>query len=167
MAYLPSPFKKIETKSAAAQIVPVAVSKPVEAPRVEIKPIPQLEPAPPVVATPAVVVAPMPVPTPPPAPVYPTDHVTIMQQAGVNAADYSAVEYIVTHESGWRYWVRNNEGSGATGLCQALPASKMASAGADYLDNPVTQMRWCNTYAISRYGSWQAAYNYWVAHKFW
>ena len=91
----------------------------------------------------------------------------IMDAAGIPQGDRAAVNYIISHESGWRHLVVNSEGSGATGLCQALPGSKMASAGADWATNPVTQMRWCNSYAISRYGSWAGAYNFWVANKWW
>ena len=38
--------------------------------------------------------------------------------------------------------VWNYQGSGAYGIPQALPASKMASAGADYMTNPATEIRW-------------------------
>ena len=60
-----------------------------------------------------------------------------------------------------------NASSGAYGLCQALPATKMASAGADWRDNPVTQLKWCHGYAIGRYGTWRAAYNFWLANHWW
>ena len=43
-------------------------------------------------------------------------------------------------ESGWQM-VWNYQGSGAYGIAQALPASKMASAGADYMTDPATQIR--------------------------
>lgn len=97
----------------------------------------------------------------------PTDKTAIMAAAGVKPSDYAAVNYIVSKESGWRHLVRNNEGSGAYGLCQALPATKMASAGSDYLTNPVTQMKWCNSYAVGRYGGWWAAYNFWSKNHWW
>lgn len=91
----------------------------------------------------------------------------IMAAAGIPAGEQAAADYIVSHESGWRWWVVNTEGSGATGLCQALPGWKMASAGADWATNPVTQMRWCHSYAQSRYGGWWAAYNHWLANHNW
>lgn len=94
-------------------------------------------------------------------------HQDWMRAAGIPESEWTYVDYIISHESGWRYWVVNSEGSGATGLCQALPGSKMASAGADYLTNPVTQLKWCHGYAIGRYGSWAGAYNYWVANRWW
>lgn len=88
-----------------------------------------------------------------------------MALAGIGPGDYQYVDYIVSHESGWR----PNAGSpsGPYGLCQAYPGSKMASAGSDWLTNPVTQLRWCNGYALGRYGSWGAAYNHWVATRNW
>lgn len=95
-----------------------------------------------------------------------SDKLTVMQLAGINTdVDYGYVDYIVSHESGWRPTARNP--SGAYGLCQALPGSKMSSAGADWETNPVTQLRWCNGYAKARYGSWSAAYNFWLAKHYW
>jgi hypothetical protein len=43
----------------------------------------------------------------------------------------------------------------------------MASAGADWATNPITQLRWCDGYATSRYGGWAAAYNHWLAYHVW
>jgi hypothetical protein len=45
-----------------------------------------------------------------------------------------------------------NPSSGAYGLPQALPGSKMASAGSDWATNPVTQLRWQQQYVDSTYG---------------
>lgn len=89
-----------------------------------------------------------------------------MNAAGIRASDHGYVNYIVSRESNWNYLARNKS-SGAYGLCQALPGSKMATAGADWASNPVTQLRWCNGYAQSRYGGWAAAYNFWVANHYW
>jgi hypothetical protein len=71
------------------------------------------------------------------------------------------------HESGWIIqW--NHAGSGAFGIPQALPASKMASAGPDYMTNPATQIRWGLGYIRSVYGTpcwawtkWQARNPHW------
>jgi len=57
-----------------------------------------------------------------------------------------------TRESGWR-WNATNPSSGAYGIPQSLPANKMASAGADWLTNPATQIRWGLGYIRSVYGS--------------
>jgi hypothetical protein len=94
-------------------------------------------------------------------------HTDWMAAAGIQPSDFQYVEYIISRESGWRYWVSNNEGSGATGLGQALPASKMAPFGADYLTNPVTQLKWANAYAVGRYGSWAGAYRFWLTNRVW
>ena len=55
-------------------------------------------------------------------------------------------------ESGWNYRAYNAS-SGATGIPQALPGSKMASAGADWQTNAATQVRWGLGYIAGRYGS--------------
>lgn len=94
-------------------------------------------------------------------------HTDWMAAAGIAAADYGYVDFIVGHESGWSATKFNYGGSGAYGLCQSLPASKMASAGGDYMTNPITQLKWCNGYAVGRYGSWAGAYNFWISHKWW
>ena len=54
--------------------------------------------------------------------------------------EWTCLDELWTRESGWRM-VWNYAGSGAYGIPQALPASKMASAGADYMTNPATQIR--------------------------
>lgn len=89
-----------------------------------------------------------------------------LRQAGIPESQWQYVDYIISKESGWRP-TAVNKSSGATGLCQSLPASKMATAGADYLTNPVTQLRWCNSYATARYGGWANAYNFWVLKRWW
>ncbi len=62
-----------------------------------------------------------------------------------------------SHESGWRVDAANSS-SGAYGIPQALPGSKMASAGADWRTNPATQITWGLNYIAGRYstpcGAW-------------
>ncbi|MDR3032595.1 MAG: transglycosylase SLT domain-containing protein [Kitasatospora sp.] len=58
-----------------------------------------------------------------------------------------------------------NSSSGAYGLMQALPGSKMASAGADWRDNPATQIKWGLAYMNETYGSPCAAWSFWQAHN--
>jgi len=93
-----------------------------------------------------------------------SDKTALMAAAGIAKSDYMYVDYIVSHESGWNYTAHNS--SGTWGLCQALPGSKMASAGADWQTNPITQLKWCSGYA-ARYGGWAGAYNHWVANHNW
>lgn len=66
-------------------------------------------------------------------------------------------------ESGWRWNAANP--SGAYGIPQSLPASKMASAGADYRTNPETQIRWGLSYISSVYHNPQGAWNHEVANN--
>lgn len=65
---------------------------------------------------------------------------------------WGCLDRLWQRESGWNHRARNPY-SGAYGIPQSLPASKMASAGADYLTNPATQIRWGLGYIKDRYGS--------------
>jgi hypothetical protein len=62
-------------------------------------------------------------------------------------------------ESGWRYNAKNKS-SGAYGIPQSLPGSKMASSGSDWKTNPQTQIKWGLGYIEGRYstpcGAWSA-----------
>ncbi|TJZ45339.1 lytic transglycosylase domain-containing protein [Streptomyces piniterrae] len=71
---------------------------------------------------------------------------------------------IVDHESGWNYRA-TNASSGAYGLVQALPGSKMASAGSDWQTNPATQIKWGLNYMNDRYGSPCGAWSFWQANS--
>ena len=83
------------------------------------------------------------------------------REAGVSEADLAAAIDIIYRESGCRVDAQNP--SGAYGIPQALPGAKMASAGADWETNPVTQIRWMAGY-VNRYGGWQGALEFWYAH---
>ncbi|MFH9982967.1 transglycosylase SLT domain-containing protein [Streptomyces sp. NPDC017179] len=80
-----------------------------------------------------------------------------------DAAQFHAFSKIVQRESGWNPRA-TNASSGAYGLVQALPASKMSSAGADWRTNPKTQIKWGLKYMKSRYGSPAGAWRFWQAH---
>ncbi|CAM5392594.1 transglycosylase SLT domain-containing protein [Streptomyces aurantiogriseus] len=80
-----------------------------------------------------------------------------------DAAQFNAFSKIVEHESGWDVDA-TNASSGAYGLVQALPASKMASAGSDWKTNPETQIKWGLDYMNSRYGSPAGAWAFWQAN---
>lgn len=95
------------------------------------------------------------------------DKLDWMEQAGIPQSDWPYVDSIITKESQWRYQIWNTLGSGAYGFCQALPATKMASAGDDYMTNPVTQLQWCDGYAKGRYGSWAEAFVFWQDNYWW
>ena len=70
--------------------------------------------------------------------------------------DYDALVWLWNKESGWQ-WNATNPSSGAYGIPQALPASKLASAGDDWKDNAATQIKWGLNYIAGRYGSPSAA----------
>ncbi|MER5543111.1 aggregation-promoting factor C-terminal-like domain-containing protein [Streptomyces sp. NPDC001118] len=80
-----------------------------------------------------------------------------------DAAQFNAFNKIVSHESGWNPSATNSS-SGAYGLVQALPGSKMASAGSDWKTNPATQIKWGLDYMNSRYGSPVKAWSFWQAN---
>ncbi|GAA2157951.1 hypothetical protein GCM10009760_60550 [Kitasatospora kazusensis] len=81
----------------------------------------------------------------------------------VPANQLASFEQIVSHESSWNTSA-TNASSGAYGLVQALPGSKMASAGADWKTNPATQIKWGLKYMDERYGSPNAAWAFWQTH---
>ncbi len=72
--------------------------------------------------------------------------------------------YIINRESGWNPYATNPT-SGAYGICQSLPGTKMASAGADWATNIETQAKWCDSYVAGRYGSWANARAFWDANN--
>ncbi|MGW2450284.1 aggregation-promoting factor C-terminal-like domain-containing protein [Streptomyces sp. NPDC001704] len=98
-----------------------------------------------------------------PAQAAPVNAKAIAQQMIKDPAQFAAFSKIVSQESGWNH-TATNASSGAYGLVQALPASKMASAGADWKTNPATQIKWGLDYMNSRYGSPVGAWNFWQAH---
>jgi hypothetical protein len=71
---------------------------------------------------------------------------------GWSASQFSCLQPLWNAESGWNASA-SNPSSGAFGIPQALPGSKMASAGADWQTNPATQIRWGLGYIRSVYGS--------------
>lgn len=76
---------------------------------------------------------------------------------------FAALNNIIVRESGWNPLI-TNPGSGAYGIPQALPGSKMASAGADWRTNGETQLKWMMRYIRSRYGTPNNAWAFWQAN---
>ena len=85
-------------------------------------------------------------------------------RARLALAQYHCLDRLWVAESGWRWNAVNRAGSGAYGIPQALPGSKMAKAGADWRTNPVTQVRWGLGYISGRYGNACAAWSFWRAN---
>lgn len=95
--------------------------------------------------------------------------------AQLRAATYKTdpcLAHIVDRENGrWDPTIDFGGGHGnvyeSYGLVQANPGTKMASAGADWRTNGVTQLRWGRTYMIARYGSTCGAWAFWQGHGYW
>ena len=69
-----------------------------------------------------------------------------------DAEQFECLTLLWNAESGWNHRALNRS-SGAYGIPQALPASKMSSAGADWKTNPQTQINWGLRYIESQYGT--------------
>lgn len=78
------------------------------------------------------------------------------------SAQFGCLDDLWSRESGWRYNAEN--ASGAYGIPQALPGSKMATAGADWETNPATQIKWGLGYIQGRYGTPCGAWSFWEAN---
>ena len=74
-------------------------------------------------------------------------------------SDYQALVNLWERESNWNANA-HNKSSGAHGIPQSLPASKMSSEGSDYYTNGYTQIRWGLKYIKERYGSPSAAWQH-------
>lgn len=81
----------------------------------------------------------------------------MMIDAGFGIAEFPCLEKLWTKESGWNHKA-NNSSSGAYGIPQALPGSKMGSVASDWRTNPATQIKWGLGYIKGRYktpcGAW-------------
>jgi hypothetical protein len=76
----------------------------------------------------------------------------MQSQYGWGADQFSCLNTLWNNESGWNPSA-SNPSSGAYGIPQALPGSKMAAAGADWRTNPATQISWGLGYISDRYGT--------------
>jgi hypothetical protein len=83
----------------------------------------------------------------------------LLLDAGYSLDQMSCLDNLWTKESGWNERAQNPS-SGAYGIPQALPGSKMATAGDDWQTNPATQIRWGLSYIDSRYGTPCAAWQF-------
>ena len=82
---------------------------------------------------------------------------------GWGVDQWACLDTLWAHESGWR--VNASNPSGAYGIPQAMPGSKMASIGADWQTNPATQITWGLNYIAGRYGTPCGAWAFWSAHN--
>ncbi|MEV5435594.1 transglycosylase SLT domain-containing protein [Streptomyces sp. NPDC052682] len=94
---------------------------------------------------------------------YTIAEIQAMARQVVPSGQFQCFSNIVDHESSWNYRAVNAS-SGAYGLFQALPGSKMSSVGADWQTNPMTQIKWGLNYMNDRYGSPCEAWSFWQAN---
>ena len=85
----------------------------------------------------------------------------LIDEYGFNVRQYNCLNELWTQESNWNYKSRNKV-SGAHGIPQALPASKMNIISTDWRTNPVTQIRWGLRYISIRY---ETPCKAWAKHK--
>jgi hypothetical protein len=76
----------------------------------------------------------------------------MLAQQGFGADQFGCLNSLYERESGWNVHA-DNPSSSAYGIPQALPGSKMASAGPNWADDPATQIRWGLGYIKARYGT--------------
>lgn len=86
---------------------------------------------------------------------------------GWDDGQFSCLDNLWEGESGWNY-LAENPSSGAYGIPQSLPGSKMATVAPDWRENPVTQITWGLRYIEGSYGSpcnawaqWQSRSPHW------
>lgn len=85
----------------------------------------------------------------------------LIDEYGFAEKEYKCLNQLWTQESNWNYKSRNKQ-SGAHGIPQALPASKMNVVSTDWRTNPVTQIRWGLRYISIRY---ETPCKAWAKHK--
>jgi hypothetical protein len=87
----------------------------------------------------------------------------LMPQFGMSSSEFGCLDNIWSQESGWNVHAANPSSS-AYGIPQALPGSKMSSAGPNWEDNAETQIRWGLGYIRDRYGSACGAWSFKSGH---
>ena len=87
----------------------------------------------------------------------------LLAEFGFSQDQFGCLDSLWTRESNWNVHA-DNPSSSAYGIPQSLPGSKMASAGADWATNPVTQIRWGLGYIQDRYGSPCGAWGHSESH---
>lgn len=90
-------------------------------------------------------------------------HEDWMAQAGIAASDYGYVNFIISHESGWRTTASNGR---YYGLYQTS-LGRLQSDCPNWQNDPVCQLRSATAYANGRYGGWENAYHRWRAQHWW
>jgi len=145
----PSPVDPTETASLAATPPPTDTPAPTASPTRKPTPKPTAKPT----------------AKPRPKPIVYPDTVAGARayvKARIGTRQYNCINAIWTPESKWN--PRAGNPSGAYGIPQAFPGSKMAAFGSNWLTSPITQVKWGIWYVDSRYGSACAAWDFWQAN---
>ena len=88
----------------------------------------------------------------------------LLASFGFSTSQFGCLQDLWQRESGWSYDAENP--SGAYGIPQSLPGSKMAAAGADWETDPRTQIIWGLGYIKNVYGSPCAAWDFELANNY-
>jgi hypothetical protein len=147
-------FRRVAAPSTAPHLSP----RPTEAPAFAIEAAPSIAASP----SPSPSPAPSPRPKPPTSSVspykpwreFPADvsEARAFAYNRLGKAQFRCLDILWDRESRWRTKAENKR-SGAYGIPQALPGTKMASAGSDWRTNPMTQVKWGLRYVSGRYGT--------------
>ena len=89
-----------------------------------------------------------------------------MNQAGIPTEHQTILYLLGLWESTWNHRAQNPRSS-AYGLCQTMLSDHQKTLPADFKENPVAQIRWCDRYAHERYGGYRKALDHWREHKWW
>jgi uncharacterized protein YabE (DUF348 family) len=95
----------------------------------------------------------------------PGSHTDWMSMAGMQSGNYGYIDYIFTHESHWNPSA-SSPGGKYVGLGQTSPANLSASCPT-WQSDPICQIHFFDRYAVSRYGSWEAAYQFKASKGWW
>ncbi len=88
----------------------------------------------------------------------------MLSQFGFSSDQFSCLDSLYMSESGWNIHA-DNPSSSAYGIPQALPGSKMSSAGSDWENNAATQIRWGLGYIKGSYGTPCGAWSFKQGHN--
>jgi hypothetical protein len=88
----------------------------------------------------------------------------LLPEFGFSDSQFDCLDKLWVGESNWRYTAENSS-SGAYGIPQSLPGSKMATVGSDWRTNPLTQIRWGLQYIKSSYGTPCGAWSAWQSRS--
>lgn len=89
---------------------------------------------------------------------------SLLGSYGWDSSQFSCLDALWLRESAWNPYVTNSS-SGAYGIPQALPGSKMATFGSDWSTNPKTQIEWGLWYIRQSYASPCGAWAFWQSHN--